>query len=75
MSVQRRYLDHEIYIDSSNHRAAQSWCKEHLGERWSPISNRTGLWSIYWAGRENIGKYRVCFATEKDAIWFALRWA
>lgn len=67
-------LEHETLIDRSIHRAAAQWCEENLGKRWDLFENRTGRWSMFWAGREERSMYRFCFANEKDMMLFILRW-
>jgi hypothetical protein len=71
-----KHLEHEIVLDKKHHYETELWCKEHFGERWNIFENREGRWTVFWAGHrgEHAGKYRWCFANEKDAIWFALRW-
>ena len=72
---QYRHLDHEVLIDSAKHRDAAQWCHEQLGLRWNPLDNRSGLWSMFWAGPgAGRGKYRFCFALEQDKLVFMLRW-
>jgi hypothetical protein len=71
---QYRHLDHEVLIDSTNHRDAAQWCEEQLGKRWEAMSYRSGRWCMFWAGRNNFDKYRFCFALEQDKLVFMLRW-
>jgi hypothetical protein len=72
---QYRHLDYEVLINSGQHNQAGRWCTEQFGKRWEAIGYRAGRWSMFWAGREHPGKYRFCFALERDMIWFTLRWA
>jgi hypothetical protein len=67
-----KHLDHEIILDKPYLYETAVWCKQHFGQRWDPISNRQGRWTVVWAGSS--GQYRWCFADEQDAAWFALRW-
>ena len=73
--VRNKELDYEVLIDNSNHISASEWCLEHVVARWSPIDNRSGRWSMFWAGPSNFSKYRFCFADEKDVLWFTLSWS
>jgi hypothetical protein len=73
-------LTNEVFIHKSKHREAKKWCTEQLGECWDMLDNRDGLWSMFWAGPANKDNdwqshYRFCFAEEKDALWFSLRWS
>jgi len=69
-----RHLDHEVLIDSGRHNPAGRWCAKQFGQRWEVIGHRSGRWSMFWAGRDNPGKYRFCFAQERDMLLFILRW-
>lgn len=68
------HLDYEVLIHKRQHHAAMRWCEEQHGARWEAIGNRSGVWCVFWAGRDHYDQYRFCFAHEKDMIWFALRW-
>jgi hypothetical protein len=70
-----RHLDHKVLIDFEQHRKAARWCAEQFGPRWEAIGHRSGRWSMFWAGRDQPGKYRFCFALEQDMLLFVLRWA
>lgn len=65
---------HEVLIHKDVQRAATKWCGEQFGERWNPIDNRDGVWSVFWAGRDYFSTYRYIFANERDAALFVLRW-
>ena len=67
------HLEYEVLIDSNKQSDAGQWCEKQFGSRWSPITNRSGQWAMFWGGNLN-GKYRFCFANEEDMIWFMLRW-
>jgi hypothetical protein len=69
------HLDHEVLIDSEKHLKASRWCAKQFGQRWEAIGYRSGLWCLFWAGRDNPGKYRFCFAREQDMLLFILRWS
>lgn len=69
------YLDHKVLVHKDKHRPAFKWCFKQFGAQWNPINNRTGRWSMFWQGRDYFDKYRFCFATEQDMIWFQLKWA
>jgi hypothetical protein len=71
---QYRQLDHEVMIHKDRHRGAVEWCQEQFGKRWEAIGYRAGTWAVFWAGRNHPGKYRFCFAHERDLVWFTLRW-
>ncbi len=72
---QYRHLDHEVMIHRDQCRPVMRWCEEQYGPRWEAIGNRTGVWSVFWAGRGYTDQYRFCFAKEKDMLLFILRWA
>jgi hypothetical protein len=67
-------LPYTVRLHKSKHRDAEQWCRRRLGERWSVIGNRQGLWACFWSGREKIGYYDFHFAREQDMIWVALKW-
>lgn len=67
-------LEHEIILDKKHLYETEAWCKQHFGERWDIFDNREGRWTVFWAGTERPKEYRWCFADERDAAWFALRW-
>lgn len=69
-----RKLTHEVIIESTNSSPASDWCEQHLGPRWSPIDGRNGAWAMFWAGVDMHKNYRFCFAEERDAMLFSLRW-
>jgi len=50
------------------------WCEEQWGERWCPLTNRTGSWACFWTGEYNPTTYRFCFADEQQQFIFTLRW-
>ena len=71
-----KQLEYEVVLARHQHEyAIEKWCTEQFGARWSPVGNRHGRWTVFWAGTERPKEYRWCFATEQDAVWFALRWA
>ena len=76
---QLKTLPHEVYVPKHKVREAERWCKTELGERWSVISNRQGLWSCFWVGprskQHQAGTYQFSFDNEEIAMWFALRWS
>ncbi len=72
---QYSHLDHEVMIHRDQCRRVMRWCEEQYGPRWEAIGNRTGVWSVFWAGRGHTDQYRFCFAKEKDMLLFILRWA
>ncbi len=69
------HLEYEVLIDRNKYMPANDWCIEQFGSRWSPIDNRSGSWSMFWAGRDHIDKYRFCFANKEDLMMFILRWS
>lgn len=75
MDITYRHLDHEVLLDSKQHNAAARWCTKQFGQRWEAIGYRSGRWCMFWAGRDNPGKYRFCFAHEQDLLLFILRWS
>jgi hypothetical protein len=71
-----KHLEHEVIVDKHHHYEAEAWCKEHFGKRWDIIDNREGRWTVFWTGTRGDypNRYRWCFADERDAAWFALKW-
>ena len=69
-----RKLEHYVLIDANKHRAAGNWCQTQFGKRWEAISDPTGAWTMFWAGREDRDKYIFHFADEADALIFTLKW-
>jgi len=74
-------LEHEIMVDIDRgidlhrHYAAEDWCIEQFGKRWTALGDATGArWACFWAGRNDPARYRFCFAESKDAVFFALKW-
>lgn len=74
-TVELSHLDYETLVDTHVHRRAAQWCEEQFGTRWEVIGNRTGQWTLFWAGRKAIGTYRFCFARKEDMMLFMLRWS
>jgi hypothetical protein len=72
---QYRHLDHEVLIHKDQYREASRWCRLQFGLRWEAIDYRSGVWSVFWAGRDNPAMYSFCFAHEQDLLLFVLRWA
>lgn len=54
--------------------AAEKWCDDNIGERWSAIGRKTGNWTCFYASDIDSKSYRWHFKNEKDAIWFSLKW-
>ena len=73
--MNRSRLDYEVLLDSGLHNKAGRWCTQQFGQRWEAIGFQSGRWCMFWGGRENPGKYRFCFAHEKDKLMFILRWS
>jgi hypothetical protein len=69
-----RKLGHEIIVPTGHSRGASAWCEEQFGTRWNVIDNRDGAWAMFWAGVDMAQHYRFCFAEERDAMLFSLRW-
>ena len=67
-------LEYEVRTPRHVVEPAKTWCEAEWGPRWSAIDNRTGTWSVFWAGRGIPGYYRWHFATEQQALLFALKW-
>ena len=69
-------LDYVVHIPKDRVRGADTWCKNELGERWSVVTNRQGVWACFWEGPSspNPGSYRFIFRDEETAMWFALKW-
>lgn len=72
-----KHLDHEVIIHKSKLQEAIEWCHDQYGDRWGPIlsDQRKNRWTVFWAGTDHFEYYRFCFALEKEANWFALRWS
>jgi hypothetical protein len=70
-----KHLEHEVIIYKRHGYEVESWCKRHFGERWNIFDNPEGRWTVFWAGSADPKRYRWCFADERDAARFALRWA
>ena len=72
-------LEHEVMVDSGRGTdlhwpyAAEDWCLEQLGKRWTAL-DQTGRWACFWGGRNDPARYRFCFAESRDAVFFALKW-
>ena len=79
MAKLKHTLDYEVFLDYgpySAHGNIGEWCILQFGDRYDAFTNRQGKWSVFYAGpRVEHGRYRWCFATEQDAMWFALRWS
>jgi hypothetical protein len=67
-------LEHEIMIDYTKTTAAEHWCREHFGKRWTALA-QVGQWACFWAGSNDHKRYRFCFAESEDAVFFALKWS
>ena len=67
-------LEYEVYTSKLVVEDAKAWCYEQWGTRWEALGNRSGTWSVFWAGIDEPGRYRWNFATEQQAIWFRLKW-
>ena len=70
-----QHLEYEVLISRNTNRDAMLWCEEYFGERWNPVSNRQGKWSMFWKGSSSPFMYRFCFAEEHDIMLFMLRWS
>jgi hypothetical protein len=68
-------LNHIVFVHKSQQRAAEAWCREHLGPRWAFSDNTAGRWTCFWAGNEDWSRYRFYFADESDAVVFSLKWS
>lgn len=70
-------LEYEVWVRRDRHRQAETWCRENLGQRWSVVDNRDGIWCCFWAGFRSPepGMYRYYFKNSEDALVFSLRWA
>lgn len=69
------YLKHEVKIHKDQYWDATHWCFDQFGSRWSPVSNSSGAWAVFWCGTDQRNLYRFSFAQEQDMVWFALRFA
>lgn len=78
MDVKRiRAPEHEAWVYRKDHRThakMEEWCIERMGERWSAVTNNSGNWCCFWAGRDRPGYYRWYFSTEEDLLLFTLTW-
>ena len=68
------HLDYEVMIYKDQCRKVMRWCEEQHGPRWEAVGNRSGIWCVFWAGREHTDRYKFCFAHERDMLMFVLRW-
>ena len=68
-------MKYEVLIDAQMHQSCATWCFQTFGKRWNVVNSRDGTWTMYWAGKHNMDKYRVCFDTEQDMMWFKLKWS
>jgi len=66
-------LEHEIMIDYTKTTAAEHWCLEQFGKRWTALV-QVGRWACFWGGTNDHKRYRFCFAESRDAVFFALKW-
>lgn len=69
-----RKLGIEVIVPTEHSRGASAWCEQQFGTRWNVIDNRDGSWAMFWAGVDMAKYYRFCFAEERDALLFTLRW-
>jgi hypothetical protein len=69
------HLDYEVHTPREVVEDAKAWCYQQWGTRWEALGNRSGTWSVFWAGRGIPGYYRWHFATEQQALMFTLKWA
>lgn len=65
---------YEVLVHRDVQREATRWCGEQFGERWDPIDNRGGIWSVFLDGRDDFSTYRYIFTNEQDVALFILRW-
>ena len=74
--VMRLNLPYTAYIDERKHIAAETWCKETFGSRWSIASTagKGGVWACRQGGVGHHWQYLFGFAEEKYRTWFELRW-
>lgn len=69
-----RGFDHTVTLPKGSVFIKKRWCRDQFGAEWSAIANRDGIWVVFWAAWPQ-GDYNWHFKNEKDATWFALRWA
>ena len=74
--VMRLNLPYTAYVDEHKHIAAETWCKETFGSRWSIASTagKGGVWACRHGGAGHHWQYLFGFAEEKYRTWFELRW-
>ena len=65
---------HCVRVHKSNNLAANVWCQDQFGPRWSITDNRSGVWTLAWVGPEDWSYYQFAFANQADAVAFALKW-
>lgn len=73
MSAVIKDLPHVILTKKLPHEA-ETWCRDHFGERWFAIGRKTGNWTCFWASDIDRKSYRWYFRNEKDAFFFGLMW-
>ena len=67
-------LEYEVHTPRHVVEPAKTWCQDQWGARWNVLDNQSGTWSVFWAGRDRASHYRWQFATEQQALLFALKW-
>jgi hypothetical protein len=73
-AISMNELSYTVRVHKSKYREVEQWCRRRLGERWSVVDNRQGLWACFWSGTEAFAHYNFHFAREEDMIWVALKW-
>lgn len=80
-----RQLDHKVSVNIKPH-YLHDWCESEFGPQWNAISNRAGLWTVFWDGLKrkdadgsdvepDYSRYIWRFARAEDAAWFKLNWS
>lgn len=69
-----RSPEHTVVVPKDIINSADRWCEEQFGERWNAITNRSGMWTVFWAGPTSPKSYNFHFSEEQDRLLFILRW-
>jgi hypothetical protein len=72
-----KQLPYGVQTDKGIIHDAKQWCEEQWGPRWEAVGYRSGTWCVFWGGNrvEMLpSHYQWWFETEKQRMWFSLRW-
>lgn len=74
-----KQLSYSVQTDKNIVNEAEAWCIEQWGHRWEVTGYPKGTWTVFWGGfsmnsQKQDRHYQWWFATEQQAMLFALRW-